>query len=111
MTTNLTEAGFEESAALGASEAVAHSPWVVMKFGGTSVSTRENWETIAALTRARLDAGLKPVIVHSALGGVSNTLENILDDRIVDGFRLDDFNTGHIRISLYWVRRFPEHRA
>ena len=32
--------------------------WVVMKFGGTSVSSVENWETIARLVQARLDAGL-----------------------------------------------------
>jgi diaminopimelate decarboxylase/aspartate kinase len=82
MNAKLTEASFEESAALGASEAVANSRWVVLKFGGTSVSTRENWQTIAALARARLDAGLKPVIVHSALSGVSNALEKILDDAV-----------------------------
>ena len=49
-----------------------------MKFGGTSVSSVENWETIARLVQARLDAGLKPVIVHSALRGISNALEETL---------------------------------
>ena len=78
MIAKVTEAEFENSAALGAPEAIAQSPWVVMKFGGTSVSTAENWQTIAALVRARLDAGLRPVIVHSALQGVSNALEEVL---------------------------------
>ncbi|MDH5619034.1 MAG: hypothetical protein OEZ11_10365, partial [Gammaproteobacteria bacterium] len=72
------EAEFEDSARLGASDKVAASPWVVMKFGGTSVSTVQNWETIARLVRTRLEAGLRPVIVHSALGGVSNALEQTL---------------------------------
>ena len=78
----LTEATFDESAALGAPENVARSPWVVLKFGGTSVSTRENWETIAGLVQARLDAGLRPVVAHSALSGISNALEKTLDDAV-----------------------------
>ena len=72
------EADFEDSATLGAAEEVARSPWVVLKFGGTSVSSTANWETIAGLVRARLAAGLRPVIVHSALRGVSNALEETL---------------------------------
>jgi diaminopimelate decarboxylase/aspartate kinase len=79
MQTGLTEAAFEDSAALGAPASIAGSPWVVMKFGGTSVSTAQNWDTIAQLAQSRLDAGLRPVIVHSALGGVSNALDDILN--------------------------------
>lgn len=55
------------------------SPFVVMKFGGRSVSTAENWRRIAELLQQRLDSGLKPVVVHSALAGVSDALENLLD--------------------------------
>ena len=76
--TDLLEAGFQDSGTLGAPAAIAESRWVVMKFGGTSVSTAERWQTIAGLVRSRLDAGLKPVIVHSALKGVSNSLEGLL---------------------------------
>jgi aspartokinase len=43
MIAKVKEAEFEESAALGAPEPHAQSPWVVMKFGGTSVSSAENW--------------------------------------------------------------------
>ena len=82
MSKNISEADFEDSAALGAPEDVAASTWVVLKFGGTSVSTAENWETIANLVRARLAAGLRPVIVHSALRGVSNALEETLDSAV-----------------------------
>jgi len=84
MSETISEADFEDSAALGAEERVAESPWVVMKFGGSSVSTAENWKTIARLVQARLDAGLRPVIVHSALAGISNTLEDTLGRAVVD---------------------------
>ena len=50
-------------------------PFVVMKFGGTSVSSKESWCTIENLVRASIDAGQRPVIVHSALKDVSNLLE------------------------------------
>ncbi len=82
MTSELKEAAFDDSASLGAPDAIASSRWIVMKFGGTSVSSVENWTTIAALVKARLDAGLQPVIVHSALAGVSNALEEVLDSAV-----------------------------
>lgn len=74
---DVREAAFAE--AMGANDAARNSPWVVMKFGGTSVSTAANWQTIAGLIRNRLDGGLKPFIVHSALRGVSNELGAALD--------------------------------
>ncbi|MGI9235975.1 MAG: bifunctional aspartate kinase/diaminopimelate decarboxylase [Woeseiaceae bacterium] len=77
--TPITEAAFEGSAALGAPTSISESPWVVMKFGGSSVSTADSWATIAELIRSRVDDGLRPVIVHSALDGVSNALEHILE--------------------------------
>lgn len=78
MSKTVSEASFEDSAALGAANEVAQSPWVIMKFGGSSVSSAEYWETIAQLVQERLNAGLRPVIVHSALGGISNALEKTL---------------------------------
>lgn len=75
----ITEAEFSDSAALGASAEIAASPWVVLKFGGTSVSSAENWATIAGLVRNRIESGLKPVVVHSALQGVSNKLAAALE--------------------------------
>jgi diaminopimelate decarboxylase/aspartate kinase len=61
------------------------SPFVVMKFGGTSVSTVANWETIRDLVRARLDDGLVPIVVHSALAGVSNSLQGLPDAALQSG--------------------------
>ena len=53
--------------------------WVVLKFGGTSVATAASWAVIRDLVQARLDEGLRPVVVHSALGGVSSQLEQLLE--------------------------------
>jgi diaminopimelate decarboxylase/aspartate kinase len=52
--------------------------WVVLKFGGTSVSTPERWETIAGRVAERLAAGLRPLVVCSAMAGISNLLEELL---------------------------------
>ncbi len=78
----IREAEFQEGAALGAPDSIGRSRWVVMKFGGTSVSSRGAWEAIAAAARRRIDAGLRPVIVHSALHGISNALEQLLHDAV-----------------------------
>jgi diaminopimelate decarboxylase/aspartate kinase len=52
--------------------------WVVLKFGGTSVSSAANWHNIAGVVRARIAASLRPVIVHSALSGITDRLEMLL---------------------------------
>ena len=54
------------------------SPWVVLKFGGTSVSSAVRWATIRDLVRQRQAEGFRPVVVHSALATVSNRLEELL---------------------------------
>ncbi len=77
-TNSKNEAEFADSGSLGAPGNIARSEWLVMKFGGTSVSTADKWITIADRIRHRLDAGFRLVVVHSALKGVSNALEEIL---------------------------------
>ena len=62
----------------GTARKAASPSWVVLKFGGTSVSSVERWETIAALVRQRQAEGLRPVVVHSALATVSNKLDELL---------------------------------
>ena len=52
--------------------------WVVLKFGGTSVSSAANWQNIANVIRARRADGLRPVVVHSALSGITDRLEALL---------------------------------
>jgi len=59
---------------------MSRSPWVVLKFGGTSVSTPERWETIAKVVRSHLSEGRRPLLVCSALSQVSNRLEALLGE-------------------------------
>ncbi|HET9300716.1 MAG TPA: aspartate kinase, partial [Candidatus Polarisedimenticolaceae bacterium] len=55
------------------------SPWVVLKFGGTSVAPAATWAQIARRTRELLH-GHRVWIVASALSGVSDRLEQALED-------------------------------
>lgn len=59
--------------------------FAVLKFGGTSVSTAARWEVIAAQVRRCLAAGERPVVVCSALSGVTSALEACLDAAARDG--------------------------
>lgn len=60
---------------------------IITKFGGTSVSTRENWEKIAEITTKHILANKQPVIVCSALSQASNQLEKILDAALLNEHR------------------------
>lgn len=56
------------------------SPWIVLKFGGTSVSQRHRWDTVGTLMRARaVEDGGKVLVVVSALSGVTNLLQSGID--------------------------------
>ena len=59
--------------------------WVVLKFGGTSVSSASNWHNIAGVLRERMAAGLRPAVVHSALSGITDKLESLLAAALVGG--------------------------
>lgn len=50
------------------------APWVVMKFGGTSVSSRARWDTIGTLVAKRKAEGYRVVVVVSAMSGITNAL-------------------------------------
>ncbi len=63
---------------VAARTASAEGAWVVLKFGGTSVSNRPNWERIAAVVRARLATGARVMVVHSAITGITDRLEKLL---------------------------------
>ena len=58
------------------------SAWIVLKFGGSSVSTLANWHSIVAVTRERLAGGARVMIVHSAVSGITDRLERLLDAAI-----------------------------
>lgn len=48
--------------------------WIVLKFGGTSVAGRKQWDTIASIVQARLSEGFRVLLVCSAVAGVTNQL-------------------------------------
>lgn len=54
--------------------------WIVLKFGGTSVSRRHRWDTIGQLAKRRADeSGARVLVVVSALSGVTNELQAIAE--------------------------------
>jgi diaminopimelate decarboxylase/aspartate kinase len=59
--------------------------WVVLKFGGTSVSNRPNWLNIAEIARRRLSSGARLLIVHSAVTGITDALEKLLAAALAGG--------------------------
>ena len=60
--------------------------WLVLKFGGTSVSKRERWDTIGQLAaeRAAIEDA-RVLVVVSALSGVTNELQGIANGDDIDG--------------------------
>lgn len=52
-------------------------PYIITKFGGKSVSFLECWQTIAKITQTHLQQGLRPVIVCSAVSGITDLLEQL----------------------------------
>jgi diaminopimelate decarboxylase/aspartate kinase len=57
----------------------ASGQWIVMKFGGTSVSSIACWGTICEQVRRHLDEGKQVLVVVSALSGVTNLLSRLAD--------------------------------
>jgi len=55
------------------------SDWIVLKFGGTSVSSLANWRNIAKVTAARRAEGVRVLIVHSAITGITAQFPAVLN--------------------------------
>jgi diaminopimelate decarboxylase/aspartate kinase len=54
--------------------------WIVLKFGGTSVSRRNRWDNIGRIAAGRMaEEGARVLVVVSALSGVTNALQAITD--------------------------------
>jgi diaminopimelate decarboxylase/aspartate kinase len=76
--------------------------WIVLKFGGTSVSSLSNWRNIRSIARDRLAQGARVLIVHSALSGVTDRLEKLLSAACsgAHGPLLDELKARHHELSL-----------
>ena len=51
--------------------------WVIVKFGGTSVSARACWDNITTIVRRHRAAGYAVLVVCSALSGATNSLREL----------------------------------
>ena len=70
--------------------------WIVLKFGGTSVSRRHRWDTIGRLARQRAqDEDARVLVVVSALSGVTNELQAIADGAGDAAVRIDALTERH----------------
>lgn len=74
---------------------------IVTKFGGTSVSTRNTWNNIAAITKQHLATGVQPVIVCSALTQISNKLEKAIEAALLDEHHalFDEIQNSHLYLA------------
>jgi diaminopimelate decarboxylase/aspartate kinase len=75
--------------------------FVVLKFGGTSVSSLGNWRNIAMVVRRCLAAGESPVVVHSALSGITDRLERLLAAALAGGHAevIEDIRSRHVQLA------------
>jgi diaminopimelate decarboxylase/aspartate kinase len=89
------------------------SRWVVLKFGGTSVSTAANWRNIAAIVRTRLADGLRPFVVHSALSGITDRLDALLAAALAGSATsaLDEIEQRHAALARDLGIAMPEATA
>ncbi|MEO8999627.1 MAG: bifunctional aspartate kinase/diaminopimelate decarboxylase, partial [Rhodanobacter sp.] len=55
----------------------ADAPWIVMKFGGTSVATLPRWQNILELVASRRAEGARVLVVVSALSGITDALKKM----------------------------------
>ncbi|MFC0678861.1 bifunctional aspartate kinase/diaminopimelate decarboxylase [Lysobacter korlensis] len=64
--------------------------WVVLKFGGTSVSRRSRWDTIGRIAAKRMaEDDARVLVVVSALSGVTNELQAIAAGPVEAGDGID----------------------
>ena len=84
---------------------------IVLKFGGTSVGDAEAIERTAAIVRTRADSG--PVVIVSALAGVTNTLIAIAEQaargHLIGAIRaVEDLRERHLRQAELLLGSGPE---
>ena len=86
------------------------NPWIVIKFGGTSVSTEKNWRHILTIIRGHLAASRRVLVVCSAITHVSNKLEALLTAALVGEqsqslAELEEIHLGTARFDLSFTMR------
>ena len=90
----------------------ADAPWIVVKFGGTSVSTRPRWDAIARIVGEHRERGKRVVIVVSALSGITDQLKAI-GEAHADGARCRELFVGIVERhhALFREMNLPSRNA
>jgi len=57
--------------------------WIVLKFGGTSVKSLADWRVISKQIKAVRKQKKRVLIVHSAVSGMSNDLEELIEKSVL----------------------------
>ena len=75
--------------------------WIVIKLGGTSVSSRRNWDNALNAVREQLGIGKRVLLVQSAFAGITNAMEALLAarDTAAQGERLADIARRHAAMA------------
>jgi diaminopimelate decarboxylase/aspartate kinase len=61
------------------------NPYVVLKFGGTSVASRQGWDVALELVRRHWQSGRRVVLVCSAAAGVTDRLTRLIESLAAGG--------------------------
>lgn len=83
----------------------AVDPWIVLKFGGSSVCELRHWQTIARLIQQAYRDGFKVFVVCSAIRGVTDALEKLFSTRS----RSQDASVGEEFFT--WIRTIHQRLA
>lgn len=78
---------------------VVSEPWIVLKFGGTSVAGAQQWKTIASLVDERRAAGYRVLVVCSAISGITNALEALLENTGQAAFAIERIIERHAELA------------
>lgn len=63
--------------------------WRVLKFGGRSTATAEQWTSMVKIIRERIASGLRPFVVLGAMGGVTRRLNATLAEALAGSRDID----------------------
>ncbi|KTD16528.1 bifunctional aspartate kinase/diaminopimelate decarboxylase [Legionella jordanis] len=80
---------------------------LVTKFGGTSVSSLQTWQHIAAITKQHIENGVQPVIVCSALTQISNKLEQAIEAALINQHQNIEADISNSHKELAEVLKVP----
>ncbi len=70
---------------------------IILKFGGAGLASRKQWDVMAKVVSERLDEGLRPLVICSALTDVTNNLQLLLEEAATGDYaqRLDEIRFRH----------------